>query len=168
MAFPLMLGGVEIVLHAGAPEFSEDTIGGDSLDRMSDGTAVKQTHWEKAAGTISGQGFMPPGLDGLNYKLPLELRSTQVSSMQQTVLEFELTSTPRPDHDPWAYALVGGKWYRAEVSTIERAATVTAVNGARFYQVWWFPVYSVFARKPSKTQGQTGAGHGWSISWEEA
>ena len=167
MSVPLMLGGVEIVLHAGAPELSEQAIGGWSQDRMSDGALIKQTHWEKASGTISGQGWMPPGLDGLDYSGPLELRTTQVSNIQGTGLVYTLTSTPRPDQAPWAFALVDGEFVNAAVVTLEGVATVTAVPGATLYQVWWMPVYSVFATRPPKTQSSASAAHSWSISWEE-
>lgn len=166
MSVPLMLGGVPIVLHAGAPDLTVQPIGGSSQDRMSDGALVKQTHWEKAGGTISAQGWMPPGLDGLDYTSPLELRSTQASNMQQADLVFTLTSTPRPDDAPWAFALVGEQWVDAAVVTVDGVATVTAVPGATLYQVWWWPVYSVFCSRPVKSQA--GGFQSWSISWEEA
>lgn len=165
MSVPLMFGGISLALHAGAPELSEDTIGGDSVLRMSDGAGVKMTMWEKAVGTISGQGWMPPGLDGLDYSAPIELRSTQVSTMQGTVLEYTLPTTPRPDVEPWAFALIGDQWRATACDTVDGVATVTAVAGASAYQVWWMPVYSVFARRPPKQQG---ASHSWSIAWEEA
>lgn len=168
MSVPLMLGGIPIVLHAGAPELTEEPIGGDSLLRMWDGSAVKMTVWQRMAGTISGQGWMPPGLDGLDYSAPLELRSTQVSTMQGTVLVYTLPSTPRPDLDPWAFALIGDQWRATECDTVDGVATVTAVAGATAYQVWWMPVYSVFARRPPKAQSSATATHSWSIVWEEA
>lgn len=166
MTVPLMLGGIPIVLHAGAPDLSEQKIGGWSQDRMSDGALVKQTHWQKAAGSISASGWIPPGLDGLDYTGTLELRSTQVSNMQSAGLEFALPTTPRPDQAPWASALVGEQWVDAEVSTADGVATVTAVPGASLYQVLWLPVYTVSADRPVKTQ--SGGIQSWSISWEEA
>lgn len=168
MSVPLMVGGVPILLQAGAPELTEEVIGGDSLDRMSDGAAVKQTHWAKVAGSISAQGWIPPGLDGLDYSLPLELRSTQISTMQGASLVFELTSTPRPDLAPWAWALVGSELVPAECVTVDGVTTVTAVPGASGYQVWWMPVYSVFARKPAKSQSSSSATQSWSMPFEEA
>lgn len=166
MSVPLMLGRIPIVLHAGAPDLTEQPIGGWSQDRMSDGALVKQTHWEKASGTISAQGWMPPGLDGLDYSGPLELRSKQVSNIQAAGLEFTLSSTPRPDQAPWALALVGKQWVDAAVVTVEGVATVTAVPGAALYQVLWRPVYSVFCSRPVKNQA--GGFQSWSINWEEA
>lgn len=162
---PLMLGGIAIDHHAGAPEFTDEPIGGESVLRLSNGAAVKMQRWERMAGTISGNGLMPPGLDGLDYSQPLELRTWQPSTIQGAGPVFTLISTPRPDKAPWAYALVGNRWVPTPCSTVERVATVTPVAGATAYQVWWFPVYSVFARRPPRSQA---ASHGWSITWEEA
>jgi hypothetical protein len=165
---PLLLGGVEIVLQAGAPDYSESMIGGDSVLRLSTGAAVKMTRYQRHAGSISGSGWIPPGLDGLDYSLPLELRSTQVSTVQGAGPLFNLPSTPRPDFAPWAFALVGPELMPTECSTVAGVATVTAGAGARAYQVWWLPVYSVFAQHPSKSQFNGSAAQGWSIAWEEA
>lgn len=167
MSYHIMLGGVPIVLHAGAPELSEEEIGGSSLLRMSDGAAVNMQHWSRMAGTISGQGWMPPGLDGLDYSQPLELRSTQVNSIVGAGLVHALTSTPRPDVAPWAFALVGDEWVRTSCSVAAGVVTITAVAGATQYQACWMPVYSVFAKRPPKSQSSSTAAHGWSISWEE-
>jgi hypothetical protein len=163
-----MLGGIPIVLHAGAPELSEEDAGGSTPLRMSNGSIVKMTRWQKMAGSISAQGFIPPGLDGLDYSAPLELRSTQVSSMQSAGLVFTLPSTPRPDQSPWAFALVGDQFVDAAISTVAGVSTVTVVPGASLYQVWWLPVYSVFATRPPKSQSSASASHGWSIAWAEA
>lgn len=164
---PIMLGGVPIVLHAGAPDSSEESIGGSAVLRLSLGAGVKMQHYEKQAGSISGTGWMPPGLDGLDYSQPLELRTTQVSNIVGPGLVYALHGTPRPDMAPWGQALVGDQWrrtacaYDAETNT----ATLTAVPGASLYQVAWMPVYSVFCNRPPRSQGSA---HGWSIAWEEA
>lgn len=164
---PLKFGGIDIVLHAGPPEQSADPLEASTVLRMSGGFGIKMTAWEKAAGTISGQGWMPPGLDGLDYSAPIELRSTQVSTMQGTVLEYTLPDTPRPDVEPWAFALLGDQWQPTPCVTDAGVATVTAVVGAELYQVWWLPVYSVYARRPAKQQSSATGTQSWSINWEE-
>ena len=160
----IMLGGVPIVLHAGAPELTEESIGGSTVLRMSGGEGVKLTHWERMAGSISGQGWIPPGLDGLDYSQPLELRSTQVNAIHGPGPDFTLTGTPRPDVAPWADALVGDQWVRVPSTFSEGLLTVTPRAGATLYRACWLPVYSVFATRPPKSQSSV---HGWSIAWEE-
>lgn len=161
----IMLGGLPIVLHAGAPEESIGPIGGSSVLRMSDGAGVKMQHWQRSAGSISGSGWMPPGLSGLDYSQPLELRSRKVINVVGTGLSFTLPGTSRPDVAPWAQALVGDQWLRAVSTFADGVVTVTAVAGATLYQVGYMPVFSVFAEAPAETQGTA---HGWSLNWEEA
>ena len=166
MAYPrITLGGVEIVLHAGAPVETVEPIGGEVVLRLSQGAAVKMQHWTKRAGSISGQGWMPPGLDGLDYSQPLVLLSTQQENIVGPGLVYTLTSTPRPDVEPWAQAFVDGHWYRTGCDVADGVATVEAVAGATLYQVSWMPAFSVLARRPAKAQSSV---HDWSIAWEEA
>lgn len=161
----IMLGGVPIVIHAGAAAESIEPIGGSSVLRLSTGAAVKQRHWERHSGSISADGFMPPGLAGLDYSLPLELRSTKVQSIVGSGPSFTLTSTPRPDFPAWAEALVGEEWMPAAVSVEDGKATVVPVAGAQLYRCCWFPVFSVFAERP--VESQSDGTHSWSLSWEE-
>lgn len=159
------LGGVEIVLEAGAPEESIESIGGDSVLRLSQGAGVKMSHWLRRAGSISGRGWTPPGLDGLDYSQPLELRSRQVENVRGPGRQFSLPTTPRPDVPAWAAALVDGEWRRAVVSVAAGVATVVEVPGASMYEVNWMPMFMVFTRAPTKAQS---ADQTWSIAWEEA
>ncbi|HBS81000.1 MAG: hypothetical protein CMK99_13660 [Pseudomonas sp.] len=163
----IMLGGLPVVLHAGAPVLSEEPIGGESSVRLSGGALVSMTHWERMSGSISGNGWMPPGLDGLDYSQPLELRSTKVKSVSGTGLSYTLTSTPRPDVAPWGMALVGELWIDAACSVTDGVATLTAVPGASGYRVCWMPIYSVKAKRPSESQDNGTGSHSWSITWEE-
>ena len=157
----IMLGGVPIVLHAGAPVLSEEPIGGETSMRMSDGALVSTTHWERMS------GWMPPGLHGLDYRQPLELRSTKVHSIVGAGLAHTLRGTPRPDVAPWGQALVGDDWINTPCTVLDGVATLSAVPSATLYRVCWMPVYSVKARRPSETQDSGTASHSWSITWEE-
>jgi hypothetical protein len=164
----LMLGGVPIVLHAGAPELSVEGVEGASTVRMSLGALVKMTHWNgKARGSITGNGWMPPGLDGLDYSQPLELRSTQPETITTPATSAALSSTPRPDAAPWALALIGREWVRTGCVYEDGVATATPVAGAAMYAFYWLPVYQVFATKPPKGLSVSTAAHSWSIAWEE-
>jgi hypothetical protein len=164
----IMLGGVPIVLHAGAPEMSAQPMAGAAIVRMSDGAAVKMTHWSgKASGSISGSGWMPPGLDGLDFDGPLRLHSTQQESVTTTATSVILNSTPREDVAPWALALVRGQWVGTTCSYADGQVDITPIPGATLYSVAWLPVYWVFASKPPKSLSAGSAAHGWTLDWEE-
>lgn len=163
----VIFGGLPIVLHAGAPSQSDSPLLGEAVVRLALGTGVKMTHWSKAAGTISGSGWMPPGLDGLDYSQPLELRLTSQECMTAAGLVYALTSTPRADVEPWAQALVDGEWEPAVCSYADGVATVLAVPGAILYSVQWMPSYMVFASKPPKSMDPATAAFGWQIDWQE-
>lgn len=163
----VIFGGLPIVLHAGAPSQSDSPLLGEAVVRLGLGAGVKMTHWGKAAGSISGSGWMPPGLDGLDYSQPLELRLTSQECMTAAGLVYELTSTPRDDVAPWAQALVDGEWESAECEFSDGIVTVTAVAGATLYTVQWMPIYTVFASKPPKSLDPATAAFGWQIDWQE-
>lgn len=169
MSVPLKLGGIEIPLHAGAPVITDGKLGaGDGSFRLSGGTLVSMERWSKRAGTISAQGWMPPGIGGLDFSQPLELRSTKPRTVGGAGLVHELPFTPRPDFAPWAFALVAGIWRETPCSTVDGVSTVTAVADAEGYQVWGLPVYSVKATPPDETYDQGAGAHSWLLNWEEA
>ncbi|WP_268797514.1 hypothetical protein [Pseudomonas huanghezhanensis] len=168
MSLPLVtLGGVPIVLHAGAPDQSDTPLLGETVVRLSGGAGVKMTHWGKASGSISGQGWMPPGLDGLDYSQPLELRLTSQECIVGDSLSYALTSLVRPDTSPKAFALVGSEWVQTSCELDGSIATAGQVIGGTKYMIQWMPVYNVFASKPPKSMSAAQATFGWSIAWEE-
>lgn len=163
----VMLGGVPIRLHSGAPVQQYAPIGGSAVRRRSQGAAVKMTRWRKTSISISGSGWMGPGLAGLDTTEPLELRCTQPMSLHTTALTGTLTAQPRPDVSPWALAYVGGEWVPAAVTVVDRAFTITAVAGAAEYHVRWMPVFTVFADLPSEGLDSGSATFDWSFTAEE-
>lgn len=167
---PLMLAGISLHLQAGPAQLSEQAIGGETNVRLSRGRLVTMRHWEKMAGSITGSGFAPPGLDGLDFAAHHELRSTKSRALQSSGTAFTLPSDHRPDKAPWAFALVPGLKEPVETACVTsgRSVTVTPVPGATAYQVWFLPVYIVKCSRPSETQDSSGAAFGWTINWEEA
>lgn len=163
----IMLGGVEITPLSGAATETLETAGGSSLHRMSDGALVKQTLWSKLQGTISASGWLPPGLDGLDYSLPLELRSTKWQAIGGTGLVYVLTSTPRPDFAPLGQAWVGRDWVRTACVVADGVATLQPIAGAEWYRVTWLPVFSVFCERSSDTQDGETDKQGWVLTWQE-
>lgn len=163
----IMLGGVEIAPLTGAAAETFEPAGGSSLHRMSDGSLIKQTLWSKMQGTISAEGWLPPGLDGLDFSLPLELRSTKWQAIGGTALVYTLTSTPRPDFAPLGQAWVGRQWVRTGCAVVDGVATLQPAAGATRYRVTWLPVFSVFCERPSESQNGQNDTHSWSLTWQE-
>ncbi|WP_287030057.1 hypothetical protein [Pseudomonas sp. UBA6310] len=161
----ITLGGIPLSVYSGAPDQSGEPLEGATLVRMSEGAGVKMSHWGKAAGSISGQGLLPLGLDALDYGSSLELRLTMPKSIASESPIVTLTTACRPDRSPWAYALVDGDWKRTPCALAGDVATATEVPGAERYLVQWMPMYQVFASEPPTSMNTA---HGWTINWEEA
>ncbi|MCY1296736.1 hypothetical protein D9M70_461430 [compost metagenome] len=165
MSNPMItLGGIPIPPQAGAPDQSSSSLRGEGVVRLSDGAGVKMSHWSKASGSISGTGWVPVGLDGLDYSQPLELLLTKPRSIVRPDISFTLDAACRPDREPWALALVDGRWRSTGCERTDLAVSVEAVPGAARYMVQWMPMYTVLASEPDSSMGSS---HGWSIEWEE-
>ena len=52
---------------------SIEPIGGSETRRMANGAAYKMTHWGKHRISISGSGWIPAPLVGINYAAPFEI-----------------------------------------------------------------------------------------------
>lgn len=170
MSLPMvMLGGVSIVPHAGTVSQSITPLGGPEIVRLSSGAGVPMTHWQKSAIALSGSGFMPPGLDGIDYTQALELRCTKHLSIVSTGTSFVLAGTPRPDFSPWALALVGQQWVETDLVLDGADVMVIPIPGASAYQVCWMPMFIVSAKRPQGDMDPANnvTPHGWQITCEE-
>jgi hypothetical protein len=163
----VMLGGIPIRLHSGAPVQEYSPIGGVTVARRLGGAAVKMQHWRRTAISIRGTGWMGPGFAGLDFSQPLDLRCTKQQSLTTTALTGTLPGTPRPDVAPWALAYVGGDWQLTPVVMAGAAFTITAVAGALQYQVCWMPMFTVFCEPPPESMDPASNTHDWTITAEE-
>ena len=139
MIVPLVLGGIPIVPHAGPIRQSYEPIGGSAVRRLSQGAAVKMTHWRKTRTSASGTGWLDPGLELLDYSQPLELLCVKPRAIDGTALVYSLPPTEqrRTDVQPWALARLGERWLDVELLLEGDQATLTAVPGASAYRVCW-------------------------------
>ncbi len=161
------LGGLPIILHAGAPDQSYSQEAGWRDVRLSGGALVRMAHWSKEVIKISGSGWMGLGFDALDFTKPLELRCTQPKTITGTALTYTLNSTPRPDFEPWGHALVGSSWHRVPVSMSGKVATFTAVANATAYRVSWMPLFSVFATPPEEALSASAGSFTWQFTARE-
>lgn len=163
----VMLGGLPIDLHAGAVDQQYDSEGGVADLRLSDGTLVRQTHWRKEVITLSATGWMGPGLDGLDYSSPLELRCTNPKTVSGASPELTITGTPRPDVPIWAHALVGDRWLATPATLSGDTATCIPVPGASQYRVSWMPMFDVICNPPPSALSASSGEVSWQFTAQQ-
>jgi hypothetical protein len=143
---PLVLGGIEIVPHSGTIRQRYEPIGGSTTFRLSRGTGIKQTHWQRTATSVGGTGYLDPGLFALDYSEPLELLCVQPRSMEGVTPVFTLppAASRRPNDSPTGWARVGDIWIDTPLQLDGDVAHLGAVAGAAGYRVFWLPRLVVF------------------------
>lgn len=166
MTYPrIELGGIPLDIRAGEVVETDSPITASVIVRMGLGSGIQLTHWSRAAGSLRGSGgWIPPGLDGLDFSQPLELKLTNPESITGPGPVFTLHSDARADKAPWAYAEVQGEWVPVACVASGRSVSVAVVPGAVRYRVHWMPCYRVFAKKPPRDRSRS---FDWTIEWEQ-
>lgn len=159
MAAPLILGGITVPLHAGAPDVSYAPAGGSTDVTLSGGRMVRMRHWSKTLITISGDGWMATGLDALDWDAEHVLLCPKPRRMATQGASVTLTSDPRPDVPVGAHALVGRSWVPAVATRSGRAVSITPVPGAIQYSVYWYPQFTVLVTPPGEEYADA-------VSWQ--
>lgn len=166
----LVVAGVHIPVHTLSP-FSQTygVVGGSYTRRMMNGSAKKQTNWEKIVTTISAGGTIPPGLVSVNFNEPYTLLCGAVRSVR-TAGNSILLPPRRTDAPfvPRGRALVGAGWVDTSVSMLGDVATVSAVSSAVQYEVSYYPSLLVVGPPPAENVDVPNAEHSWTLTAEEA
>jgi hypothetical protein len=166
MAAPLILGGIEVPLHAGAPEGRYARVGGYTDTRRGLGKPVRARHFSKWVITISGSGWMATGLDVLDWDQYHTLLCPKPMRVATTGTEVSITTDARPDVAAVCHALVGREWVQTPVSLSGRDATITPVAGSAQYSLAWYPAFTVLCTPPE--EANTGGSVAWQITANEA
>lgn len=164
----LKLNGIELPIHVGVASQRYEPIGGSVKLRMHSGKGVKQTHFSKLAITISGSGWMPVGLAGLDVGVPVDLWCFQPRSILTTALVVTIPGAIRPDDAPWVLAYVAGEWVPVVSSTASGVVTITQHPDAIQYAVYWLPRLTVLLDAIPEDLDTTAASYSWQITGEEA
>lgn len=165
----LEIGGLVIpVQAAGDIEQTFEDIGGSKLHRMLNGAGLKQTHWRKIRTRISGTGWVPPGLAGLDYDAQLVLKSCSARALQAVGNVIAVPAARRTDtgYEPTGYAIVNGRYVSTPLALVSNTATLTAVTGAQGYGVKYWPQFTVYAAF-SESNRAMGSSWTWQIEAEE-
>ena len=164
------LGGVQVPIHA-ALEFrqSYDPVGGYSTRRMTSGNLVKQSHWLKQKTTIQANGWIPVGLDGLDYSAALLMQCVNPKAIISANNAIIIPAARRSDtgYGPAGWALLNGEWISTAVVMAADVATLTVVQDATQYRVMFYPEISVYATPPQQTGDLNNASYSWQLVAEE-
>lgn len=165
----LKIGGVEIALQSFPVNQSYEPIEGAALLRMLNGAGVKQAHWRKLATSISGDGWAPAALAGIDWTQSVEIACAAPRSVHSAAAVATLPSARRSDLtvNVYARAVVDGELVETPVAVVTNTATATAVTGATSYQFWYYPKLSFFSSGPRENLDLAGAAYSWQIDAEE-
>jgi len=151
-------------------EQTYEEIGGVSLMRTLNGTAIKQAHWRKLRTTIAGQGWTPDGLTGIDWDNSLTVRCIAPRSIVSTSNTIVIPSARRTasGYEPFGFAHKSdGSHVTTAVSMATNTATLTAVTSAASYTVCWYPEFSAYAEPPRQRFDVSGAAAGWELTAEQ-
>ncbi len=174
------LGSVRIPVLALVPAsrqvFESDVA--EHIHRMGNGNLKKQSlagSVGKLRGTLSGEGPLPPGLDGLDYTGELLLKSAAQRDIVSTSNIIDIPAARRSDsgYEPFGRAYVDTPRFDTPVLTpvtmSADEATLTSVPGATRYQVVWYPEFMVLVEGGiHKNEDLTGATISWRIGVRQA
>ncbi len=173
------IGGLKIATEAvlGFEQVYEPMAGAARLRLMS-GAAVQQVWWRKLRTVLSGDGWWPPGLDGLDYDATLTLLCAVPRTLQAASNVIALPAARRTDtgYTPQGYALVrgaspqvgGGDLVPTTLGLAGDVATLGTVAGAIGYHVAYWPALTVWADPPTVSGDVASATHRWTLTAEEA
>jgi hypothetical protein len=166
----LKIGAVEIALQTFPVVQEYRPVTGETLHRMANGAAFKQQHWRKVGISISGDGWAPPALAGVDWALPVEISCVTPMAIGSNTTAATLPAARRGDISPsvYAVAVVNGEVVNTPVSVVGNVATATAVSGASSYQFWYYPKLTCYSGGPTEALNVPGASFTWSLEAEEA
>jgi hypothetical protein len=166
----LIIAGVEVARQTFPVTQAYSRVdGGSTLHRMLNGAGVPQSHWSKIAISISGDGWAPLALAGVDWSSAVEISCIQPRAIHSATVNATLPAARRADLATNVYcrAVVAGELVETPVSVLVNAATATAVAGASSYQFYYYPKLICWSRGPTESLDLSGAVYAWQIEAEE-
>lgn len=145
-----------------------DELSAKTTLRTKSGSAVLQSRWQKLKSTITGSGWLPAAIDGIDKTVMLAVHCVAPLAQYGATTSITLPRTFRTDGDytPQAAAIVGTEMVETTISISGQVCTLGAVSGATQYQVVYYPVITgvISVKKYHDTGNQL---TGWAIELEE-
>lgn len=143
----------------------------ERLTAHADGSARKIVNWSgKTRTRLSGSGWIPPGFDALDYETSMEMSCIGARCVTRADRVITIPSARRADAGFEHYAAVtvnGGRQDATIASTVGDIVTVTAVSGAQFYHVYYYPKLTVFASLPTQRHDVINDRYSWELEARE-
>ncbi len=137
--------------------------------RTRSGAAILQSRWKRLKSTISGSGWNPAALDGIDKTIMQDVYCVEPLSVYGATVSITIPHSYRTDAEyiPQGAALVDGDIVATPVSLSGQTATLTAVAGATQYQVNYYPIITgvLTITKSGDIDNQV---RGWTIQVEQA
>lgn len=166
----LKIGNFELPVYASFDLTQRyEPMGGETILRAGNGRGILQRTWRKTRVFTSGNGWVPPGLQSLDYTIQHAVACISPETVPAvfSTRQATLPATRRADsgHVPYGLAqLTGGQTVEAAVTMATNVATVAAVSGAVAYQVGYYPLLTCWLLLPSRS----GPAATWEFIAEEA
>ena len=158
------------VEFAGSQNFSQNytELNGKHRRRKMDGSLLTQSHWSKIGTTLSGVGWMPSGLDDIDYTANMTLSCVAPRSIASTSRVITIPAARRTDGNYVAYgmAIKDNIVSFPGQAIVTNEMTIVEVTGADQYMAVWFPEITVQADYESSFD-QESAVWSWSLTCEE-
>jgi len=167
------LGTITLPVVAGFDlDQSYENIGGESIFRTLSGRGIKQMTYAKLRVSTSGAGWIPSGLEALDYTAQMTLKCIVPKGIGATFATRQATLPAGRRSDsgftPFGTAIMSDGRHVSTAATLAgNVATLDAVSGAVAYQANYYPSLTVWAMRPSGSGSLTDASYRWEIVCEE-
>lgn len=117
---------------------------------------------------VSGNGVIPPGFDGLDYRQPMYVSFSKAKSIESSSHIIVLPIKRRSDtgSTPFGKALINNHWVDVSINLVGDTATLGQPAGASKWMVYYFPKIYAFVTRPVQGGGR-GNDFNWSLTVRE-
>jgi len=166
------LGGIMVPFVA-SQDFSQtfEDIDGKHRRRKMDGTLFTQDQWTKLRTRLTGNGWLPYGLSGLDYATNMVLMCAaprSITGTGGTPHVIDIPAARRSDSGYVAYgvAVVDNVWQKPGDNIVTNTMTISTVSGADYYMAIYYPQITVQADYQEMFDQSSGVWR-WSLNCEE-
>lgn len=168
----LIINGIELPFASHEITQTFERFGGFSAQprRFASGGALTQHRWERVRTTISGTGWVPPGLAAVDWVAPVTIAWVAHRSIQSASRVIALPAARRTDAAPYGFGVTaGGLLVPTSVESLAgNTLTLADVAGAAAYVACYWPLLSMSAPAGVVERFESaGLVIGWQIDAEE-